>query len=126
MTTERYDFVVFGATGFTGQFVVEEIARSVGTQKRWAIAGRTEPKLRSVLTEATKNVGVALNQIPIIIADVSDTNSLAAMAKQSKIVLNCVGPYRFFGEAVVAACVENGASCLDISGEPQVSCCKDI
>ncbi|NWT30454.1 SCPDL oxidoreductase, partial [Cardinalis cardinalis] len=27
--------------------------------------------------------------------------------------------YRFFGEPVVEACVENGASCIDISGEPQ-------
>ncbi|NXN74039.1 SCPDL oxidoreductase, partial [Himantopus himantopus] len=26
---------------------------------------------------------------------------------------------RFFGEPVVEACVENGASCIDISGEPQ-------
>ncbi|NXC77285.1 SCPDL oxidoreductase, partial [Anhinga anhinga] len=27
--------------------------------------------------------------------------------------------YRFFGEPVVEACVENGANCIDISGEPQ-------
>ena len=31
-------------------------------------------------------------------------------------VLNCVGPYRFYGEAVVKACVENGAHHVDISG----------
>ena len=29
--------------------------------------------------------------------------------------------YRFFGEQVVKACVNNGASTVDISGEPQVS-----
>jgi len=28
---------------------------------------------------------------------------------------------RFFGEAVVKACVDNGASHIDISGEPQVN-----
>lgn len=28
--------------------------------------------------------------------------------------------YRFYGEPVVKACVENGAHCVDISGEPQV------
>lgn len=28
--------------------------------------------------------------------------------------------YRFFGEPVVKACVENGAHHVDISGEPQV------
>ncbi|CAG2235608.1 Saccharopine dehydrogenase-like oxidoreductase [Mytilus edulis] len=41
------------------------------------------------------------------------------MTKQAKIVLNCVGPYRFHGERVVKACIEGGASHLDISGEPQ-------
>ena len=28
--------------------------------------------------------------------------------------------YRFYGEQVVKACIENGAHHLDISGEPQV------
>lgn len=41
------------------------------------------------------------------------------MAKQATVVLNCVGPYRFYGEPVVKACIENGTSCIDISGEPQ-------
>ncbi|KAL8185789.1 UNVERIFIED_CONTAM: hypothetical protein K2H54_058070, partial [Gekko kuhli] len=59
------------------------------------------------------------SEVDIILCDVSDPTSLANMAKQAAIVLNCVGPYRFFGEPVVKACVENGASCIDISGEPQ-------
>jgi len=33
-------------------------------------------------------------------------------------VLNTVGPYRFFGEQMVKACVETATSHLDISGEP--------
>jgi len=41
------------------------------------------------------------------------------MARKSQVVLNCVGPYRFYGEAVVRACVEGRASYVDISGEPQ-------
>ncbi|XP_077636022.1 saccharopine dehydrogenase-like oxidoreductase isoform X2 [Crocuta crocuta] len=41
------------------------------------------------------------------------------MAKQASVVLNCVGPYRFYGEPVVKACIENGTSCIDICGEPQ-------
>lgn len=28
--------------------------------------------------------------------------------------------YRLYGEPVVKACIENGTSCIDISGEPQV------
>jgi len=34
------------------------------------------------------------------------------------VVINVVGPYRLYGEAVVKAAVENGASHVDISGEP--------
>lgn len=51
-----YHLIIFGASGFTGQFVVEEVARSVsegpnGTLK-WAIAGRSKQKLEKVLEEA--------------------------------------------------------------------------
>lgn len=51
-----YHMVIFGATGFTGQFVVEEVARTVsegpnGTLK-WAIAGRSKQKLEKVLEQA--------------------------------------------------------------------------
>uniref|UniRef100_A0AC34G8L9 Saccharopine dehydrogenase NADP binding domain-containing protein n=1 Tax=Panagrolaimus sp. ES5 TaxID=591445 RepID=A0AC34G8L9_9BILA len=40
------------------------------------------------------------------------------MAKKAKVIVNVVGPYRLYGEAVVKAAVENGASHIDISGEP--------
>ncbi len=41
------------------------------------------------------------------------------MASRARVVLNCVGPYRFFGEQVVRACLAGGAHHVDISGEPQ-------
>ncbi len=55
----------------------------------------------------------------VIVADVSDQSSLEAMASRARVVLNCVGPYRFYGEQVVKACLASGAHHLDISGEPQ-------
>lgn len=39
--------------------------------------------------------GNSLKDVGIIKAEVSDSNSLCEMAKKGKIVLNCVGPYRF-------------------------------
>ena len=33
-------------------------------------------------------------------------------------MLNCTGPYRFFGEAVVEACIECGTDYSDLCGEP--------
>lgn len=119
MATERYDIVVFGASGFTGQFVVEEVARVAPSQGlTWAVSGRSMEKIQKVLSKASTRTGDDLESIPIIMADTSNDESLLEMAKQAKLVLNCVGPYRFYGEQVVKACVEGGAHHLDISGEP--------
>ncbi|XP_046635141.1 saccharopine dehydrogenase-like oxidoreductase [Daphnia pulicaria] len=116
----EYDLIIFGATGFTGQYVVMEVARVADEEKlTWAVAGRHVEKLKQVLEKAENVTGKSLTNVGVIKADVSDPNSLSEMAKKGKIVLNCVGPYRFYGEAVVKACVENGTSHLDISGEPQ-------
>lgn len=42
------------------------------------------------------------------------------MAEKCKIVVNCCGPYRFYGEPVVKACIAAGTHHVDVSGEPQV------
>ncbi|KAK3859036.1 hypothetical protein Pcinc_034811 [Petrolisthes cinctipes] len=126
--TGRYDLVVFGATGYTGQFVVEEVARVAQLEAKkgegtapltWAIAGRSEDKLRAALTTATKETGLSVDNVGVIKADVGDQESLDRMAAQSTVIINCVGPYQLYGEQVVRACIDNGASHIDISGEPQ-------
>ena len=60
--TKKFDIVVFGATGFTGQFVVEEIARTEDEEGKisWAIAGRSMSKLQNVLKQASKYTGESL------------------------------------------------------------------
>lgn len=60
-----YHLVIFGASGFTGQFVVEEVARTVsegpkGTLK-WAIAGRSKQKLEKVLEQAAGVLSMCIN-----------------------------------------------------------------
>ena len=50
--TKQYDLVVFGATGYTGKFVAEEIYRIQTEGRRplkWAAAGRNESKVRRAL-----------------------------------------------------------------------------
>lgn len=67
MAGQRYDLVVFGATGYTGQYVVEEVARVAQQEKSqgkvplsWAIAGRSKSKLQNVLTVAKEETGKLL------------------------------------------------------------------
>merc|ERR1712127_686428 len=116
----RYDLVVYGASGFTGQYVVEFVFRAARQHNlSWAVAGRSEGRLKAALDRAGKAVGADISSTPIIICDSSESSSLLGMAAQAKVVLNCVGPYRFYGEPVVEACVEGGAPHVDISGEPQ-------
>uniref|UniRef100_A0A3Q0RLK2 Saccharopine dehydrogenase-like oxidoreductase n=1 Tax=Amphilophus citrinellus TaxID=61819 RepID=A0A3Q0RLK2_AMPCI len=124
-SSRPYHLVIFGASGFTGQFVVEEVARTVSEgpkgNLKWAVAGRSKQKLEKVLEQAAGVLSKPelRTEVDIIVADVEEPDSLAAMCKQAVIVLNCVGPYRFYGEPVVKACVENGAHHIDICGEPQ-------
>lgn len=55
-SSRPYHLVVFGASGFTGQFVVEEVARTISEgpkgNLKWAVAGRSKQKLEKVLEQA--------------------------------------------------------------------------
>lgn len=63
--------------------------------------------------------GVDLSSIPIVIADVDDEKSLDEMTSKCRILMNAVGPYRFYGEQVVKSCIEQGCHYVDVTAEPQ-------
>lgn len=113
----RHDLVIFGATGFTGIHIISLIVQS-NENIDFAVAGRNEERLKNILQNIGQRFGKDLSGIPIIIADSSDELSIVDMAKRAKVIINAVGPYRIHGEVVVKAAVENGASHVDISGEP--------
>lgn len=57
MSARPYDIVVLGASGYTGKLTAEYITKSLPTDLRWAIAGRSQSKLESVAAECkTLNV----------------------------------------------------------------------
>ncbi|EPS64851.1 hypothetical protein M569_09927 [Genlisea aurea] len=118
---KRYDVVILGASGFTGKYVVREALKFLQAPnsplKSLALAGRSTSRLSQALKWAA-----APNPppgIPLLAADTSDAGSLSRLAAQSRIILNCVGPFRLYGEPVVRACVESGCDYLDVSGEPE-------
>uniref|UniRef100_H2ZGE7 Saccharopine dehydrogenase-like oxidoreductase n=1 Tax=Ciona savignyi TaxID=51511 RepID=H2ZGE7_CIOSA len=118
--SDDFDFVVFGASGFTGKYVVQEILKECKTEGvTMAVAGRNRNKLAKVVSSTVNEDNKNEKSIEVIIADVNDYQSLLLMCQRAKVILNCVGPYRFFGEAVVKACVEAKTNYVDISGEPQ-------
>ncbi|TKR87290.1 hypothetical protein L596_011707 [Steinernema carpocapsae] len=118
MSSCRFDLVVYGVTGITGALIFEYLVKSEYSSVKYAVAGRSEAKLKTALKMIGERCGRNLNSTPILIADSSKPETLAAMAKRAKVIINAVGPFRLYGEAVVKAAIENGAHQIDVAGEP--------
>jgi short subunit dehydrogenase-like uncharacterized protein len=115
MSSTKFDIVVYGATGFTGQLVAEYLTQHYKGDHglKWAMAGRSLGKLKSV-----RDAIGAPGNTPLIVADASDAASLRAMAEQTMSVITTVGPYQLYGEELLAACVATGTDYFDLCGEP--------
>jgi short subunit dehydrogenase-like uncharacterized protein len=115
MSSSKFDIIVYGATGFTGQLVAEYLAAHYkgDANLKWAMAGRSKDKLASVCDA----IGAPADT-PLIVADASDPVSLRAMVAQAKSVISTVGPYQFYGNELIAACVAAGVDYFDLCGEP--------
>ena len=110
---KKYDIIIFGATGFTGQLVTEYLLlHSDAKDLKIALAGRNEEKL--------KNLALKYNEInPVIyIADSFDENSIDEITKLTNLIISLVGPYSLYGEYLVESCIKNSTHYLDLTGEP--------
>ena len=111
----KYDFVIYGATGFTGKLVVEYAINQYESNNEisWAIAGRNNEKLEHVQEKYNlpSNIGK-------IVVDSNDQNSIDEMVSQTKCVLTTVGPYQLYGEKIVKTCISTGTDYVDLCGEP--------
>ena len=109
----NYDFVVYGASGFTGKLVVEYALNQYSNEDiSWAIAGRNLEKLQN-LKEKLK----LTNDVGIIQVDSEDQSSIDALVQQTKCVLTTVGPYQLYGDKVVRTCISSGTDYVDLCGE---------
>ena len=113
--SKTYDVILWGASGFTGRLVAEYLLKQYGTGNdlAWAMAGRNQGKLEKIRTE------LGDENIPLVIADSHDRESLEAMVKQTKVVCTTVGPYALYGNLLLEVCVENSVDYCDLTGEVQ-------
>ena len=111
----KYDFVIYGATGFTGKLVVEYAIKQYNNNNEvsWAIAGRNNEKLEHVQEKYNlpSNIGK-------IVVDSNDQDSIDEMVSQTKCVLTTVGPYQLYGEKIIKTCISTGTDYVDLCGEP--------
>lgn len=110
----EFEVIVYGASSFVGQILCHYLNQRYGSQGdlKWAIAGRSQKKLDALNTE----LGTSLTTI---VADAQDATALDGLAKRTQVVCTTVGPYALYGSELVAACVNNGTDCCDLTGEPQ-------
>jgi short subunit dehydrogenase-like uncharacterized protein len=110
---DRYDVVLYGASGFTGRQTVAYFAEHADPSIHWAIAGRNLKKLE-ITREAC---GLRAEDVDILIADGKDRAAIRALVRQTRVVLTTAGPFALYGEELVRACAEEGVDYVDITGE---------
>ena len=113
-----YDIVIWGASGFTGKLVCQYLMKNYGTGMesafRWTISGRNHKKLETIRKELKLNDP---EEMPILIGDSFDLESLKAITSKTKVILTTVGPYSLYGSAMVEACIQTQTHYCDLTGE---------
>jgi short subunit dehydrogenase-like uncharacterized protein len=107
------DVVVFGATGFVGKLVAEYLANASPEGVRIGLAGRSMQGLEAV----RDRLGEAAASWELLVADLTDAASLAALASKTRVLATSAGPYGPRGLSLVEACVEAGTHYADLTGE---------
>jgi len=98
---------VLAATGFTGRLIAQQLRRQ---RLPMRLAARSASKLRTLVEELGEDV-------PTVVADVSQPTTLPPVFEGTRVLINCAGPFLDLGEPVVAEAVRQGVHYLDTTGE---------
>lgn len=107
MARQRGPIALYGATGYTGRLVAKELS-DAGTD--FVLSGRNQAKLEALAEELGRSV-------PCVAATVDDPESLRSLLEGCAAVIDCAGPFAYFGEPVLKAAIETSTHYLDTSGE---------
>jgi short subunit dehydrogenase-like uncharacterized protein len=100
---------VYGATGYTGRLVAEELQRR-GAE--FVLAGRSAEKLEAQAARLGPGVRTAA-------VSLDDVAGLRELLEPCAAVIACAGPFTAHGEPVVAAAAETGTHYMDTTGEQE-------
>ena len=123
-TDQRYDLVLYGATGFTGSQGARVLAAHRDRPHfRYAIAGRNREKLealRDAIALEVESDGAPEHYAGpdgVLVADAKDADAIDAMVANARAVATTAGPFWEYGNELVRSCVEQGVDYVDITGE---------
>ncbi len=107
MSREDLDVVLYGATGYTGRLVAQDLAEQGAA---FAIAGRNRERLEQVAD--------GLDAEPeILVASVDRPDELEAMASRAPTLASAAGPFNRIGQPVLEAALRTGTHFVDTTGE---------
>lgn len=115
-TDREYELVVWGATGVAGSLVAEYLTEHYSPESlSLALGGRDAARLESLVSDLTRQS--EWDDIPIVLGDVTEPESLREIAQSTQVVCTTVGPYTTYGTPLVEACVEAKTDYCDLTGE---------
>ncbi|MBZ0285844.1 MAG: saccharopine dehydrogenase NADP-binding domain-containing protein [Anaerolineae bacterium] len=99
------DWMIYGATGYTGVLVAEEAVRR---GHKPLLAGRSEAKLKPL----AERLGLEYAAVSL-----DETAALEKIVGSVKLVYHAAGPFTYTSQPMLQACLKMGAHYLDITGE---------
>ena len=114
-SSSKFDIVVYGATGFTGQLVAEYLAAHYTGKgaPKWAMAGRSLGQARFGARRDRRAGRHAPDRRRCRRSRVAEGDG-----RPDQSVIATVGPYQLYGSELVAACAATGTDYVDLCGEP--------
>ncbi len=105
MNTESSRLMIYGATGYSAQLILEElISRNV----KPVIAGRNEAGIKKIADKFC---------CEFRIFDLTDNTRIDGALSNIHTLLNCAGPFRMTAKELIEACLRTKTNYLDITGE---------
>jgi short subunit dehydrogenase-like uncharacterized protein len=101
---------LFAATGYTGRLVAHQLTKLELPGGSIRLAGRSIEKLERLSKELPY-------QAKLVVADAEDPNTLPVLFKDTKVLINCAGPFTDLGNPVVAMAAMHGTHYLDTTNE---------
>jgi len=112
--------MIYGAYGYTAELMLNLIRNNDNSLlPHLVLAGRSKDKLTAVIKDMQWQDIIKPNNVRCFSVD--DSQKIDEHIKDVQVVLNCAGPFSQTAYTMIQACVRNGVSYLDITGEWKIT-----
>ena len=100
MSSRPFDVILYGASGYTGRWILEELLGARRKYETIALAGRSEARIRAAIAGHSPALTSLLSdycreqkleKIPVFECDSSDSSSLVKMTANAVVVISAAG-----------------------------------